>query len=195
MASVFTNPREIKSDESHRWWPAAAGVAAALVASLTAFAAPIDGARAAPPTSNVNVVNPAIEPALTRSVDEPGRIAYQSATTCAVGSDFCNFVFPEVPKGHRLVVQHVSGQMVFASDTPGVQLGLTGGTNEGGASFLAPPSFRRNGLFDQPVLQYFDGGSIPVLFASPDATIQFGTATISGYLLNCATTPCQPIAP
>ena len=39
---------------------AAAGVAAALAASLTAFAAPIDGAVAAPPlTVNVVVDNPA----------------------------------------------------------------------------------------------------------------------------------------
>jgi hypothetical protein len=57
---------------------AAAGAAAALAASLTALAAPIDAALAAPPTSNVIVVNPAKEPALTRSVDDPGRIAYQS---------------------------------------------------------------------------------------------------------------------
>jgi len=60
----------------------AAGVAAALAASLTAFVASSDGARANPPTSNVNVVNPATEPALTRSVDDPGRIAYQSEASC-----------------------------------------------------------------------------------------------------------------
>jgi hypothetical protein len=87
---------------------AAAGVAAALAASLTVFAAPIDGARAASPTSNVIVVNPAKEPALTRSVDDPGRIAYQSSTTCVLDSDACSFDFPAVPKNHRLVVQHVS---------------------------------------------------------------------------------------
>jgi len=115
---------------------AAAGVAAALAASLTAFAAPIDGAVAAPPlTVNVVVDNPAKDPALTRSVDNPGRIAYQS-------------------------------------------------------------SFRRIDLFDQPVLQYIDGGSIPVLGASTDASISTSSqVTLSGYLLDCVTTPCAAIAP
>jgi hypothetical protein len=73
-------------------------------ASLTALVAPIDGARAASPTSNVVVVNPATEPALTRNVDDPGRIAYQSSSTCDLAGNTCNFIFPKVPTGHWLVV-------------------------------------------------------------------------------------------
>src|SRR6516162_9617264 len=62
--------------------------------------------------------------------------------------------------------------------------------------FLAPPSFRRISLFDQPVLQYIDGGSIPVLGASTDASISTSSqVTLSGYLLDCVTTPCAAIAP
>ena len=57
--------------------PAAGGVAAVLAAIMTVSVVPIDGALAIPPTSNVIVVNPATEPALNRSVDDPGRIAYQ----------------------------------------------------------------------------------------------------------------------
>jgi hypothetical protein len=144
---------------------AAVGVAAALAASLTALAAPTDAARAALPTSNVNVVNPAKDPALTRSVDEPGRIAYQSTAPCDLPGNTCNFIFPAVPKGHRLVLQHISGHLDFTSDVGGVEVDLNG------TSFLAPPSFRRIGLFDQPVLQYIDGGSIPVLGATTDASI------------------------
>jgi hypothetical protein len=175
---------------------AAAGVAAALATSLTALAVPIDAARAASPTSNVIVVNPATEPALTRNVDDPGRVAYQSSTTCDVpGTAACNFIFPKVPKGHRLVVQHVSGRLNFASDASGVEVGLNGDANGAQSSFLAQPSFRRDGLFDQPVLLYFDGGSTPILFTSADASTQSGQATISGYLLDCATTPCAAIAP
>jgi hypothetical protein len=174
----------------------AVGVAAALAASLTTLVVPIEGARAASPTSNVIVVNPATEPALTRNVDDPGRIAYQSSTACDVpGTTICNFIFPAVPKGHRLVVQHASGSLKFASDASGVEVGLNGGTNEAQSSFFAPSSFRRDGLFDQPVLLYFDGGSTPILFTSADASTQFGQATISGYLLDCATTRCEAIAP
>jgi hypothetical protein len=174
---------------------AAAGVTAALAVNLTALVIPIDAARANPPTVNVLVDNPAIDPALTRNVDDPGRIAYQSRTTCDLPGKSCTFLFPAVPKDHRLVVQHVSGRLVFSSDASGVEVDLNGDANRAFSSFLAPPSFQRIGLFDQPVLLYFDGGSIPILFTSADASIQPGEATISGYLLNCATTPCAAIAP
>jgi hypothetical protein len=181
MANVFT----------------AAGVAAALAVSLTALAAPIDGARAASPTSNVNVVNPATEPALTRSVDDPGRIAYQSTATCNGAGNSCNFLFPAVPKGHRLVVQHVSGHLNFTTDASGVEVDFNGDATEAFSSFLAPPSFQRTGIFDQPVLLYFDGGSEPILFTSADASFNTSPsqATLSGYLLDCVTTPCAAIAP
>lgn len=175
---------------------AAAGVAAALAASLTALVVPSDGARANPPTVNVFVDNPASDPALTRNVDDPGRIAYQSSTTCDVpGTATCRFIFPTVPKGHRLVVQHASGHLNFASNASGAEVDLIGGTNTAGSSFLVPPSFNKIGLFDQPVLLYFDGESIPLLLTSADASTEAGQATISGYLLNCATTPCAAIAP
>jgi hypothetical protein len=181
MANVFT----------------AAGVAAALAVSLTALAAPIDGARAASPTSNVNVVNPATEPALTRSVDDPGRIAYQSRAECILDSNACSFDFPAVPKNHRLVVQHVSGSLAFATgDGRGAQVTLNGGANNALSAFIAPPSFQSESAFDQPVLQYFDAGSAPLLVAVADIMLASGSsATISGYLLDCAKTPCEPIAP
>jgi hypothetical protein len=62
VASVFTNPGEIRSDESRSWWLTVAGAAAALAASMTVLVAPIDGAFASPPTSNVIVVNPVRNP-------------------------------------------------------------------------------------------------------------------------------------
>jgi hypothetical protein len=83
---------------------AAAGVAAAFAASLTVFVAPIEGARANPPTIEVTVDNPTTDPALTRNVDDPGRIAYQSTAACVLNGPSCSFNFvPVVPKNHRLV--------------------------------------------------------------------------------------------
>ena len=114
MASVFTDSGEISGQsleefgQSGRRWLTAAGVVAALVAGLTVIAAATDSALAAPPATQVDVVNPATSPALTRSVDDPGRIAYQSTTTCVLNDTICSFDFPPVPKNHRLVVQHVS---------------------------------------------------------------------------------------
>ena len=176
---------------------AAAGVAAALAASLTALVVPIDAARAASPTSNVIVLNPATEPALTRNVDDPGRIAYQTLAACLLDSIACTFDFPAVPKNHRLVVEHVSGSLGFpAGHGGGAQMTLDGGANGALSSFIAPPSFLGTSLFDQPVLQYFDAGSAPVLSAEADINLSANSlATISGYLLNCATTPCAAIAP
>jgi hypothetical protein len=175
---------------------AAVGAAAALVASLTVFVAPIDTARAASAT-NVNVVNPATEPALTRSVDDPGRIAYQSRAVCDLGGNFCSFDFPAVPKNHRLVVQHVSVSLFSNTTGPtGAQVNLSGGANQAASFLLAPPSFLGASQFDQPVLQYFDAGSAPFVFATADVTLsEVSTATLSGYLLDCATTPCAAIAP
>ena len=176
---------------------ATAGVAAALAASLTAFAAPVGGAVAATPTVQVDVANPATNPALTRSVDDPGRIAYQSTAECILDSNACSFDFPAAPKNHRLVVQHVSGTLAFAAGGGrGARVTLDGGANDALSSFIAPPSFLGEILFDQPILQYFDAGSAPFLLAEADTTLNsVSSATISGYLLDCATTPCAAIAP
>jgi hypothetical protein len=176
---------------------AAAGVAAAFAASLTALVVPIDGARAASPASNVIVVNPATEPALKRNVDDPGRIAYQSRAACVLDSTFCSFDFPAVPKNHRLVVQRVSGFLAIAAgDGRGARVTLEGGANGAFSAFIAPPSFQGESRFDQPVLQYVDAGSAPLLSALADVMLDSNSsATISGYLFDCATTPCAAIAP
>ena len=200
---VFTCRRKIceqtveEREKAGRRWLPAAGVAAALAASLTAFAAPINATRAASPASNVVVVNPATEPARTRNVDDPGRIAYQSTAACILDSNFCSFDFPAVPKNHRLVVQHVSGDVPFAAgDGKGARVTLDGGANGALSSFIAPPSFQGHLLFDQPVLQYIDAGSAPFVSVTADIILDSNSkATISGYLLDCATTHCTAIAP
>ena len=60
------------------------------------------------------------------------------------------------------------------------------------------PIFRSSLQFffvDQPVLVYFDAGSAPFVFAETDVGLSSNSdATISGYLLDCATTPCAAIA-
>ena len=143
------------------------------------------------------MVNPATSPALTRSVDDPGRIAYQSTAACVLDTDACAFDFPAVPQNHRLVVQHVSGDLPFAAgDGRGARVTMDGGANGAFSSFIAPTPFLGDSLFDQPVLQYFDAGSTPILVAIADVMLNsVSSATISGYLLDCAKTPCEPIAP
>jgi len=62
-------------------------------------------------TPNVNVANPATAAVLSLSVNDPGRIPYQSQIQNLCGKSFttafCSFDFPKVPSGHRLVIQHV----------------------------------------------------------------------------------------
>jgi hypothetical protein len=84
-----------------------------------------------PDTSPVptTVTNPSTAPALTSSVDDPGRVAYQSITgqVCA-NPNQCVVDFPAVPQGHRLVIQHVSGSVsIFTSATSAQAIILSDG--------------------------------------------------------------------
>jgi hypothetical protein len=78
-----------------------------------------------------------------------------------------------------------------------MQVDLDGGANNASSSFLAPPSFQRIGIFDQPVLLYFDAGSEPSVTIFTDAPFSTSPSqvTLSGYLLDCVTTPRAAIAP
>ena len=87
---------------------------------LAIIATPTERALADKPSSPVTVTNPARAPALTSSVDDPGRIAYQSHVELLAcnNNPNCTATFPNVPAGHRLVVQHVSGQANFVNSPP-----------------------------------------------------------------------------
>ena len=121
---VFTYPSEIREQtveerEKAGRRLATTGAAAAIVASLAILVAPMDGAFADRPTSKAIVVNAATNPALTRSVDDPGRIPYESQQNIDAGQDA--FIFPVVPAGDRLVIQHVSGLVDFQFDVSEVK--------------------------------------------------------------------------
>jgi hypothetical protein len=92
---------------------------AIVLASFTMLMAPVERALAQRPSNPVTVGNPATSPALTSSVDDPGRIAYQSAVTipgCASNAGPCAAKFSAVPQNHRLVIQHVSGSIAVSSN-------------------------------------------------------------------------------
>src|SRR5258706_8139287 len=65
----------------------------------------------------VQVVNTTANPVPASTVDEPGRVPYVSSVldlgnNCGLGFE-CDFNFPPVPAGHRLVIQEVSGFIQF----------------------------------------------------------------------------------
>jgi hypothetical protein len=193
-------------------------VFAALV-GFTVLAAPFDSALSqaqGPPTASVNVVNPptspvpttvrnpATMPALTSSIDDPGRVPYEGAVTGGTCSPtFCESVFASVPQGHRLVVQRISGFASLLSSPGFVNLNAGSSTKEF-VEFLVtvPTPLNSNGVavsgFNEPVLFYLDAGSTPRVSAFPitgSANISAVTIiSLAGYLLDCTSSPCAPIA-
>jgi hypothetical protein len=125
------------------------------------------------------VVNRATGPALTSSADDPGRIAYQSTNSTTCGAGTCGFSFPVVPAGHRLVIQHVSGELIFSGGTPtGVVATLFGRADNSPTFFSAPsisppPGTPPRSAFDNSVLYYVDAGETPVVAADVFSAVFF----------------------
>jgi hypothetical protein len=180
-----------------------------VLAAVTLGASAVQNALAAPDKAAgpVTVVNPATQPALTSSVDDPGRAPYQSGVTglvCQSGSPLqdggwtCIANFPAVPAGHRLVIQHVSIGFSNAASAFGV---LTDGVHFNiGAHFSAAPPWTFGGglvFADQPVLLYADEGRMPRVTITTfvgNANSPQGEVALMGYLLDCSAAPCKPIA-
>jgi hypothetical protein len=163
--------------------------------------------------SSVTVSNPATNPAKTSSVDDPGRIPYQTShqfttTECTFDPDNsqCSFIFPSVPSGKRLVAQHIAVNAVLGSQF-GTQVSSRISIGTQPVSFFFVPTIadknkvpKANG--DQSVLFYVDGGlSFQAVLAAdvPFFAIQgvppFVSITVSGYLLDCKVNLCAAIAP
>jgi hypothetical protein len=171
----------------------------AALASLVLIVVPVDKAVADKLSTPVTVTNPSTSPALTSSVDDPGRVAYQSSafgpSSCLVSSG-CVLTFA-VPTGHRLVVQHISGFILLSSapSAVGVSLAPIGPSPAPFVAFLAPFAASQS-QFDQPVLVYVDGGdTLNVAVSLTNAGfVSVPFINLSGYLLDCANIPCAPIA-
>jgi hypothetical protein len=159
------------------------------------------------PVDQVNVVNPATMPALSSSIDDPGRIPYQSSLALNCDKTSCSFSFAAVPTGQRLVVKHVSGKLglLTVPDEMTVHLGTASSFAQ--ISFF-PPLVTVNGgfshsSFDQSVLLYFDAETTPIVTVIPHLPGEFQglvfassqLMTLTGYLLDCTASPCAPIAP
>lgn len=159
-------------------------------------------------TPSVNVANTSAQPVPSVSIDQPGRIAYQSQVSksdgSCTGASMCFFDFPSVPGGHRVVIQHISGIVSFAGTNNAIWLQLNNGSGAPLSTFFAPvvPTVSFS-AFDQTVQAYFDpavsAGIIEVqvsllggaTFPSPGAA---EIITLSGYELDCNVAPCAPIA-
>ena len=161
---------------------------------------PVSGTVGLTSGAAVTIANTATNPVLVRDVGaDPGRIAYQAPRGIICDGHDCNFTFSEVPAGHRLVIQYISGGLVFNNTPSNVKVDVfSNPTNPfpGLASFLAPVVGAVS-LFGQSILYYVDAGSTPQVNINVGNFSNFNginSITLMGYLLDCNVSPCSPIA-
>jgi hypothetical protein len=165
--------------------PRLAAISLAILLS-TAFAA------AQMPQSAATIALPTV------NIDEPGRIPYQAVALGKCNGTVCSATFNAIPAGHRLVIQHVAGDMTTLDPVPDGTRVLVGVTNK--VQFMSfpvspfiPGVFL--GAFDQPVQFYVDSGQTPMV------EIHIGVSqldtfdpTLIGYELDCSKVSCAPFA-
>jgi len=156
------------------------------ILSFTAFAA------AQAPQTPASLALPVV------SIDEPGRIPYQVAAFGHCNGTVCTATFNPIPAGHRLVIQHVSGDMTTQdplSDATRVLITLQNKLQ--GIAFTESPFISGVfvGTFDQPVAFYVDGGESPTMQVHIGVSqMETFNPTIIGYELDCTKVSCAPIA-
>ena len=150
----------------------------------------------------VQVANTSANPVPNLDTERAARIPYQSfvtVTTCS-GLNWSYFSFTDAPSGYRLVVENVSGYFYVVSGTtvPPVGRLINSGALKGvwgipgalGTNFGATHA----GL-NGNITAYFNPGDGPALgvMVNMAASPYEQTATLSGYLENCAVTGCPAI--
>jgi hypothetical protein len=146
----------------------------------------------------------AVRAALVSNVDDPGRIPYAVEKICSPSaSQICITNTPPVPAGKRLVVTHVSGQLIENLPS-GTYIELTVSNQFRLGDVHLPVTYMGNGfghnifVFDQQELIFCDAGQALQMRLElgqiPDEGSSV-TYTVSGYLLDCTAGPCAAIAP
>jgi hypothetical protein len=162
---------------------AATSLAILFLAAFAAAQAPQTPATLALPTFNI---------------DEPGRVPYYSVVQGKCNGTVCTGTFNAIPAGHRLVVQHVGGQMSTLEPVPDSTRVWVGMSNK--MQFIAFPSapFISGvfvGAFDQPVQFYIDGGQTPVVDVHIGVSqLETFDPILIGYELDCSKVACAPLA-
>jgi len=130
-----------------------------------------------------------VRAALVKNVDEKGRSPYMQfqPRVCSRNSTkSCDVVFPPVPAGKRLVLEHLNAGINFA--TSGVRFaGVLIAQDSGLSVFPTRPSGDPNlTIVNEPTLLYFEAGQTPTfrIGVNNDADVPVVTATLSGYLVD-----------
>jgi hypothetical protein len=157
-------------------------------------------------TPTVSLGNAAAQPLFFRNVEDRGRVPYQSINLVSPGASCsgqqCSFSSAQVPPGHRLVVEHISGAFAITIGTTPKFITVSV-EHQSGAELLgftlAPPFSGGLTWFERPVLFYVDEGQFFTFNAGVDFASSFDsganqTFAATGYLLDCTAAPCAPFA-
>ena len=123
-----------------------------------------------------------------KNIDEPGRNPYQFVGGCT-GSTGCFVVFPAVPAGKRLVLQHVSAGIGIPTNVPYqiVAVRIPSGPHPVPTLVGTEAGVVNDYQFDQQIVAFFEAGQSPNLQVAVERTGSGAvgvTAFISGYLVD-----------
>ncbi len=148
--------------------------------------------------SPVKVLNTAAAPALNSSINDRGRIPFIAGFSNSCSGTLCSTTFLSVPAGHRVVIEHISGALVF-NTAPTQVIGFVrdsqNTTSQIQFNVILPSG--NVAFFDQPVLYYVDGGHNPLIQFTSNANFNPAAGqnlTLIGYEVDCNAAPCSPIA-
>ena len=140
----------------------------------------------------VQVVNTPANPVPNQDVDQRGRNSYQAYLPCltTAANNVCTILFPAVPSGKRLVVEHVSASIGIPSASDPLNVVQFGGGNSI-FQFLtvhgptAPFFGAVNYTVSEPTFATFDASTVPEvdIFAISSGPWN-AHASITGYMIN-----------
>ena len=167
------------------------------------------------------VAHAQIRPAYTANIDDPARVPYLATVRqfCFLANPACDFSFPAVPAGKRLLIQHASGYFSSGARATEQFIFVSVRKNDNDDQFL-PTHFAGCGsalpvncpqsifVFNETVLIHYNGGEAPVVrIATGNRAYPLvgsvagsplpvnNTVTLSGYLVDCTSAICQASAP
>jgi hypothetical protein len=149
-------------------------------------------------SSPVRVMNTSAAPALNSRIDDPGRIPFLVLFSNGCSGTLCSYTFPAVPAGHRVVIQHISGALIFNTAPTQLFGFVKSSSNSNQVQFNVIPPSGTVTIFDQPILYYVDAGQSPIIQFTSGVTNFNASAgqnlTLVGYELDCNAAPCAAIA-
>ena len=149
-------------------------------------------------SSPVRVMNTSAAPALNSTIDDHGRIPFVSGFSNSCAGTLCSYTYAAVPVGHRVVIEHISGALIY-NTAPTQVIGFVRDSQNTTAQmqFNVTPLNGTVAYFDQPVLYYVDGGHNPLIQFTSNTNFNPAAGqnlTLVGYELDCNAAPCAAIA-